>query len=439
MEGDRLRRVVERIFWLIRLRWLAAFGVIGTVVFTRVVLDVSFPFVQLIILALVLASYNLVFYLITSRISKRRLFHFSVASRIANAQISLDLAILAILIHFSGGVENPFIFYFIFHMIIASILLSRRASFMQASLAVVLFSLMVILECLEIIPHYCLEGFIAYTQHNNVIYISGVSFVFISTLYIAVYMATSITNRLREQEKSLESANKLLKEKDRIKSEYVLRVTHDIKEHLSAIQSCLEPVAKGITGALNDAQKNLFNRAVQRTSKLSFFVRALLDITKIKLTKKITMDWFSLGEILKSISEDIKVRAKNKNLSFKADLDPVIDKFKGVRVYIEETISNILVNAIKYTPDGGEVILTAKKTPDAIQIQIKDTGIGIPKDDLPRIFEEFYRAKNARAIEKQGTGLGLAMAKEVVEMHKGKIWIESEEGSGTKLNIEFPA
>jgi len=258
-----------------------------------------------------------------------------------------------------------------------------------------------------------------------------VSFVFISTIYIAVYMATSVANRLK-------TVNQLLKEKDRIKSEYVLRVTHDIKEHLSAIQGCIDPVASEICGPLAEQQKNLLNRASRRTLKLLFFVRALLDITKLKLTRELKAEVLHLSDIIEPLLEDARVRAHEKNVAFEVVLPEFLGCINGVGIYLEAALSNLLVNACKYTLAGGKITFVVEDQGDNYQIKIIDTGIGIPKDDLPCIFEEFHRAKNAQAIEKMGTGLGLAMSKEVVEMHQGKIWVESREGEGTTFFVSLP-
>ncbi|MCM8778537.1 MAG: HAMP domain-containing histidine kinase [Candidatus Omnitrophica bacterium] len=429
-------QLIERIHWLIRLRWIAVAGVILVILFVSQILKFPLPISPLYTIAIIIAIYNLIFFILLSSLEGKETF--IIVNRVANAQISLDLLSLAGLIHFSGGIENPFIFYFIFHMIIASILLSRRASFLQATFAILLFCIMVISEYFGIFPHYCLKGFIINCQHNNLIYIVGVSFVFITTLYIAVYMASSISVRLRQRERILEEANALLREKDRIKSEYVLRVSHDIKEHLSAIQGCLEPVVAGITGELNPKQSDLLQRATERTVKLMFFVKALLEITRIKLSKELKMDYFSFKDMLSESINQIISRAKDKNISVSSTIEPTIDRIRGAKEYLQETIVNLLANSVKYTPHNGKIDINVMDKGNYIFIQIKDTGIGIPKDELPKIFDEFYRASNAREVERDGTGLGLSIAKQIVERHQGKIWVESEEGKGSIFSIELP-
>lgn len=423
-------RLVERLFWLIQLRWIAVGSVLAVNTFAFRVLQMELPFRALYLTSLFLAGYNLIFYLIAGRVKW--------ANTVANLQIALDLLVLAVLLHFAGGIENPFMFYFIFHIIIASILLPRWASFLQATLAVLLFLMVGGMEYCGLIPHYPLRGFAPAILYLNPFYIFGVSFVFISTLYIAVYMATSIATQLREREKNLRDANLLLEEKDRIKSEYVLRVTHDIKEHLSAITSCIEPVAEGFAGPLAEKQRELLFRARDRSRKLLFFVRALLEITRLKLTRELKMEQFSLREMLKEMLEDIASRAKEKEQSFEVAITPKLDKFLGVRVYLEEALANLLMNAIKYTPRGGRVRLEVVERGERWLIKLEDSGIGIAKEDLPFIFDEFYRAQNARELEKTGTGLGLAISKKIIEMHKGKMWAESNLGKGTRFIIDLP-
>ncbi len=432
-------RLIERIYWLIKLRWIAIAGVVLTALFAKQVLKISLNSLSLYSIAAFLVIYNLIFILYLKRLEKNKPAQLIlIANRIANIQIALDLLSLTMLIHFSGGIENPFIFYFIFHMIIASALLSRRASYLQATFTAILFVSIVTSEYFNFLNHYCLKGFIVYDLHTNKVYILGVSFVFISTLYLAVYMASSISVRLRNREKSLKEANDLLEEKDRIKSEYVLRVTHDIKEHISAIKSCIMPVAEGILGELNPKQRDLIERADDRAGKLIFFIKALLEITRIKLSKDIEMKEFSLTKTIENAIMLIDTKARAKGLLIESHVESSIGLIKGAQIHIEETVANLLANSVKYTLKNGKIRISAKDRGDSVLIQISDTGIGIPKDEILKVFDEFYRARNAKEIERDGTGLGLSMAKQVVERHHGKIWVESEEGKGSTFSIILP-
>lgn len=429
----------ERVNWIVKLRWIAIAGLFFTVFSASNVFKISLPLAGLYSISILLAICNLLFKLCLVYLKRKQLTNINrITNRIANGQISFDLIILALLIHLSGGIENPFLFYFIFHMIIAGILLSRRAAMFQAAFAVFLFFNVVLFEYLGVLPHYCLKGFIAVDLHDNIVYIMGIGFVFISTLYIAVYMASSISITLRKREKSLREVNELLLEKDRIKSEYVMRVSHDIKEHLAAIQSCIEPVTGGITGPLNDQQISLLNRADTRTQKLMFFVKALLESTRIKLSRKMDVEYFSFKDMLTDVINNIIPKAKNKGIVLESGISPDIGTVRGNREYIREAVSNLLMNSVKYTAPNGRVSIDAVDKGNSIFISIKDTGIGIPKDEISHIFDEFFRASNARQLERDGTGMGVSIAKQIVERHNGKIWVESVEGKGTSFFIILP-
>lgn len=430
----------SRLRWFITLRWLAAAGVFFVIIFASSVLKCKLPYFKLSVSALLILACNSLFLLYQRSLSRKEPQDiFRSSRRFANVQISMDLLFLAVLIHFSGGIENPFMFYFIFHMILASVLLSVRESYLQATLAVLLFTLLAGFEYFKVIPHYCLGSFIGTDLSANGGYLLGVMFVFTTTVYLSVYMTTSISRKLRIRSRELIMANQKLLEHDRLKNEYVYRVTHDIKAHLSAIGSCLEPVIEGITGQINERQKDLIERAKNRTDKLLFFVRALLKITQIRLAKDWPKKKISIEDILKRSIETTDTKAKDKDITVEVEAPPGLKKIAANEISIEEVFVDLIMNSLKYTPKGGRVNIRIKDMGDYLQVEIQDTGIGISKEDLPRLFEEFFRGQNAIDIEREGTGLGLSIVKQIIERHGGRVWAQSEGlGRGTTLAFTLP-
>jgi signal transduction histidine kinase len=130
--------------------------------------------------------------------------------------------------------------------------------------------------------------------------------------------------------------------------------------------------------------------------------------------------------------------AASKQLSFESRIAAAPIMISGVRVYLEEALLNLLKNSLKYTPAGGRIVFEVSVSGDLISVRIEDTGIGVPAEDLPHIFEEFYRASNARIRERKGTGLGLSITKQIVEMHQGKIEVESTLGKGSTFRLSLP-
>jgi signal transduction histidine kinase len=432
-------RLTKRAFWLVRIRWLAIMSLCVAVFAVNSMVKISLPTTKLYILACIVFIYNLMLFLDLKYLTKsENNDSHNMIRRIVIFQISVDFIILTIILHLSGGIENPFFLYFVFHMIIASTLLSTKQSYIQATFALVLFGCLVLLEYIGVIDHYSLTGFINIDLYKNPLFVSGTFFILATTLYLVVYMTTSITNQLRKQQIKAEQANLLLVEKDRLKDEYVMRITHDIKGHLAAIQGCLEIVDKQMVGPLNEKQSDMVERAHRRANKCLTFIRALLKLTRMKMTGKLEMDYFSFKNAVFNVISSGENRVAEKNIQMTYEIDPNVDEIYGEQVLIEETMMNILFNAIKYTQKGGKVELNVKQVDDGVLIQISDTGIGVPSQQLEKIFDEFHRADNARKIERDGTGLGLSIAKQVIERHNGKIWAQNNPTGGTTFSFVLP-
>ena len=435
------KRLVRRASWLIRLRWVAVIGLCVTTFVADKVLSVGLCTTLLYMIAGCLALYNMIVLLLLNLTKKNRRYDglsWLTIRKIINFQMSADLLILTLLFHFSGGIENPFVIYYVFHMIIASILLSKWESYLQATFASGLLFSLVLLEYREIIPHHCLQQFVAFDQHNYAPYVFGRAAVVSSALYLVIFMASPISTRLRRQEQAYWQANQLLEQKDRIKDEYVERVTHDIKGHLAAIKSSLDVVAKGFTGPLQPKQQEFVDRAVDRTGVLAQFVRQLLKLTQMRLSNSVQVEKFSLDLVVKSAFEGARVRAVDKQIRLESEIEGQFFTVSGDRLSVEEMITNLVLNAIKYSPEGESVKVKTVEKSNHISVFIKDDGIGIPEDELPKIFDEFYRASNAREKEKDGTGLGLSIAKQIVQRHGGKIWTKSQLGQGTTIGFTLP-
>ncbi len=414
-------------------------GVCFAVFMANKFLDIDVQVVRLYCVAAVLVCYNWIFLVLVNRaVRNNRSDIASFINKIVNMQISVDLIVLTVMLHFSGGIENPCIIFFIFHMVISSILLSTKESYLQATLAVGLITLLVLLEYKNFIPHYCLVGFIMRDLHGDGLHIAGWVFIFTMTLYMIVYMTGSVATQLRQQEDAFRQANIQLEQKDRLKDEYVSRVTHDIKGHLAAIQSCLEVVDSHLVGPLNEKQQEFVRRAYTRTSKLADFVRMLLKLTRMRLNDKFDREVFALSETVDSAVASVRTRAGGKSITLSHSFEPMVDKIYGNQFSIEEMIVNLLLNAIKYTPANGTVTLNVIDQQEDILIEIVDTGIGIPENELEYVFDEFFRASNARKSERDGTGLGLSIAKQIVQRHCGKIWAQSKLGEGTKFAFTLP-
>ena len=441
-------RLTRRAYWLIRLRWIAICGVL-LIAGLAYLLSVDFNYIGVISVSFLLMFHNtLSLYLLNRTIKSAEKKH--ILKNIKNQifqQIIIDIILLSVLLNFSGGIENPFYLFFLFHIIISSILLSRLRSYFVFILAFILFLSIALLEYYQILPHNCLcvEGFYGNDNYLSIPFILSRISIFSITAFIVVYLTGSIAIKLRFHEDKLSEAYKRitkshdeLKRKDAVKDEYVLRVTHDIKGHLAAIQTNLAVLVKGIAGQLDDKQLKFTTIAYNRTLKLSDFVQDLLKVTKMRLSNDVEYEKISMKKSIIKVIDVNKDNALAKNISLSYTYFSDKELIFGNQFSIEELISNLVLNAIKYTPNGGKVEVLVKDDSKNIIVTTKDTGVGIPKEDVDKVFEEFFRASNVKTTIKDGTGLGLSLVKQIVNRHNGNIWVESELNKGTSFIFALP-
>ena len=252
--------LIKQIGWLVRLRWIAIGGVFFTVTVANLAGDMITRPIPLYIIAALMVLYNFEPRMYRKAPEQQRLKSIK---RQACIHIILDLLSLTALIHFSGGVENPFIFYFIFHLIIASIILSKRVSYVLATLNTLLLSSLILLEYFEIIPHYPLNNFLPEEFWPDPIYVFGVLFVFTSTLFFSVYLATTITQTAREREAETRELKEHLEEK----VDELVDTRKEVVHERNKLQSIIECMQEGVVFVDSTNQTTLFNKAAQQIQK----------------------------------------------------------------------------------------------------------------------------------------------------------------------------
>lgn len=447
--------LIDRIGWLVRLRWLAFVGVAVTIYIARVAFTSSLPWSRLLITICAIPLYNLIVYLEWRRVNRAGAEHMArISSRLANIQILCDLMVLGLLIHFSGGIENLFGFYFVFHMVIASILLSRRAAFAQATVAVVIFAAMAIGEYLEFLPHYSSPiGMVFPGMHTNGMSVLAAVWVMTTALYATVYLATSTASRLRYREDQVvallrqvrQDAEKLqiayddLSKLTEAKCAYTRKVAHELRSPLAAVDSLLRVVADGLRGEVSEEAREMISRARRRTRELLAIVGDLLilAVTEEKMVSS-KPEEVQVEQLVKAVIGLHEEYAKSRRIDVVVEKSGDIPPISGDREGLDELLTNLISNAIKYSHEGGTVTLRLSTTRDLLQIEVIDTGIGIAEADKERIFEEFFRADQARDFTSEGTGLGLSIVRTIAAAHGGTVNVDSGEDAGTKFTVRLP-
>lgn len=226
---------------------------------------------------------------------------------------------------------------------------------------------------------------------------------------------------------------------DASKGQFIRVATHDLRSPVAVAQSLVRGVLKGYAGEMTEKQTDVFGRISRRLDFLESLVNDLLDLAAGKSPELAEEE----GPVLLNASVGRVVllfqpRAEEKDVAL--TLHPCRERLIvwGTAENLDRIFVNLISNAVKYTPSGGSVTVAVRKTDGQAQVEVSDTGIGIPEKALPHLFEEFYRAPNAKASSEVGTGLGLAIVKDLVERYGGRIEVESEVGKGTTFTVTFP-
>ncbi len=222
------------------------------------------------------------------------------------------------------------------------------------------------------------------------------------------------------------------------RKEFVANVSHELKTPLTTVKSYIETL---MGGAVHDAQvSDQFMQVVlDETDRMSRLVRDLLDLSLIDSDEMMWEDdRFSLPDLVDRACGNLAPRADARGISLGYRGISNLPVLHGDRDRIEQVLVNLITNAVEYTPEGGQVRVTWRHSDDRAYVAVSDNGVGIPKEDLPRIFERFYRVDKARSRVSGGTGLGLSIAREIIESHDGEIWAHSVEGKGTTMELYLP-
>ena len=218
------------------------------------------------------------------------------------------------------------------------------------------------------------------------------------------------------------------------------RVAHELRAPLGAIASLLSVVSDGLTGQVPPKQLELVRRAELRLAEMLRLVNDLLTLSRSRhgaLTEHI--ESVDVGDVIENVAGLQRARAEAKGITLEITVPELLPPVRADSEGLIQIMSNLIAHAVKYTPDGGRVAVSAQADDSDVVVRVRDTGIGIPKEDLDRVFDEFYRSRTAREFERIGTGLGLAIVKSIVTALSGSIEVESEVGVGTEFSVRLPA
>lgn len=248
--------------------------------------------------------------------------------------------------------------------------------------------------------------------------------------------------------------NRLLTQVEELKTNFLKMMSHDLKTPLARIQGMAELILREVPKDLSVAHREALTTIRNSSEELSEFIASILNLSRIESKEvKLNLKSRDINEVLATVVRKCEFLALRKNIQVRLELEPLFS-LKIDEDLMKQVFTNLLENAIKYSPEGSSILISSEETPPpglkstgdkakelplgAVWVQVSDQGMGISAEDLPRIFEKFYRTKSVQNGEASGSGIGLYLAKYFVELHGGHISVESELGKGSTFTVEIP-
>lgn len=357
----------------------------------------------------------------------------------------LDLVVITALIYYTGLLDSPYWFLYLVMIILSgfgSFSAYSYSVFFIAFFSVLFYTGLLILAYLGILPAYGLSFIITPQQllliiFNRALY-TAVSFsLFAVTLFYFSKNLNRQKEALSEQNQQLLLLNEELKILNQMKDDLIANLSHELRTPLSIVKDGIGLILDGIPGSINDKQREYLLDSKESIDRLTRIVGNLLNIAKIENKSfEINAQPMDIVQLARKVMDSFAGKADKAGLTMEfkskeASLQVLADEDKICEVFF-----NLIDDAIKFTPQGGRITIGIKDAGRMAECFIQDTGVGIPKEDQKKIFQRFFRANHEPG--KKGVGLGLAICKGIVELHQGKIWVESEVGWGTRFIFTLP-
>jgi len=322
---------------------------------------------------------------------------------------------IILFIHFSGRAESPF-FPLLFLPIIASISCASISTFFVILIISFFYYLLMIF----------------FSLWYKILFPLEVPMINLFSISIIGYLSFLVVGQIRKQ-------IELLKELDRTKTEFIATATHQLKAPLSGTRWIIEAILEGDLGRITEKQKEYFKELYKSNERLIKFVNELLNVFRFEeLQPKIKLGLVNLKNLILNIVSRFSPLIQKKKLTFEIKEEKAGWAIIGDRDLLELIFDNLISNAVRYSKDSEKIYLYLKRKKERVEVAVENFGIGIPKKEQGKVFQKFFRGKNALKSETSGSGLGLYLTKKAVERLGGKIWFVSKENKGTTFFVSLP-
>lgn len=248
-----------------------------------------------------------------------------------------------------------------------------------------------------------------------------------------------LEQEIQSKSEQLEAQNKELEKASRAKSDFLARMSHELRTPLNVVMGFTELMLDQVPGEINEEQRQCLDDVLTSSRDLLGLINEVLDLSKVEAGKvELRRESIALPAVVESVTSAMMAVLSQRKQSLDVDLDDGLPLLQADEARLRQVFFNLLSNASKFTPDGGKLRIEASRKDGWCQVSVSDNGIGVKEEDLKQIFEPFYQADTSMTRERRGTGLGLTVVKEIVEMHGGQVWVESKYGKGSRFIFTLP-
>lgn len=447
------RLLGERLFIFAWVRFLVVAAILGGSLFATYVVGVEgLDIARLGGCAAFLVAYNVaVFWLLRGcRQPEQAARSYRRLAAVSHGTITLDFLVLTYLIWLVGGAASPFLAFYLLHVILAAILLTRWAAYAHAVFGYLLLAGLVVGEWLAWWPMHRPVGAVPAQGQLDLRYVVTVLVVYGLLIVLAVVLMTGIAGLLRQGEQRLRSANQELERLSNLRRAFLHIALHDLKAPVGATAMLLENLSSGLGGPLTEQQAHWTERARTRLQELLGFIRDLGVLSELETGRVEALAApVDLGAVVRSLVEEHQDLAKRRRQSLRAEIAADLPAVRGVERLLREAVANYLTNALKYTGDEGAIVArvslaqaSSLRSGAVVRVEVSDNGRGITHENQARLFNEFVRilpaGPAAGSPPVSGTGLGLSIVRRIAEAHGGRVGVVSEAGKGSTFFLEVP-
>ena len=429
--------LVHRTLWLIRLRWMVPPALcLGAFLASR--LGFGFHSEWILQVALCILLYNLVFWFLRRRVAHGKL---PVVTAFTFLQVGVDYAALFCFIHLTGGAYSPVAVFLLFHILLAAILLPAWGAWLAAVVSVLGLFGVGLLEQTGVWARQEITylGAPLFRSDEPMLALLNV-LVFATAAFITAFLSTAIMRVLRRRIVELAESHEAIQRISDERDQFMLQVTHNLRAPLTTSLSLIDTLDADFLGSLNEKQKSYVQRVRARVQGLLDTVGELLTLARNKNgVRRLDPRPVDLLRLARQTHQNYLERATQKGLSLELCV-PVEGALwvLGEDDQLEQVLENLVSNAVKYTILGQVTLTLREARSHQVEIEVRDTGIGISEKDKSHLFSEFFRGRNAKQLQVVGTGLGLALVKQSVGQLGGEVSVHSEEGKGTVFTVLLP-